>query len=461
MSSFKDLLSRVSIINEAKVSPYATAHPSFGAITSKMRAGGLSSAPLDTIKFIREVLYFLDIIGDEELNAIKRGAGFTGKKQAMLNVLKAKQQEINAKSQEIADRVSSTLDDFINGVGTNRGREEKYAAQAAAQEIASQMRQTKSGKQMDDALIDIVADESLLIKTAVAKILADIQKNLGEPGFDISEEALSEVIDYSDKINSLATLKSFIQQISNEPGYEKIAAYLSSAVKPISQGTEDEEMQEDAEDDVESYYDPSGAGVSPEEYDEVMSGDLEDVYKKIDRIVYDTNFYTIVDDEGTRPNSPELEQEYNDLVKQAIKLSGGEGPAHKVDPMLHGEYSDFSKSKYGRRDRSPISYNEMIKWLKSNGAQFEDEEYDASKADIDNDGDVEGWEKGIAKKRGFENVPNEDEETVTESYTSSYITEQVSKDSVRSRKEEKSVSFKERYKPKTSYQLDELRRYGL
>jgi hypothetical protein len=100
------------------------------------------------------------------------------------------------------------------------------------------MRQTKSGKQMDDALIDIVADESLLVKTAVAKILADIQKNLGEPGFDISEEALSEVIDYSDKINSLATLKTFIQQISSEPGYEKIAAYLSSAVKPISQGTE-------------------------------------------------------------------------------------------------------------------------------------------------------------------------------------------------------------------------------
>lgn len=362
MSSFKDLLSRVSMLNEAKVSPYAAAHPSFGAITSKMRAGGLSSAPLDTIKFIREVLYFLDIISDEELSAIKRGAGFTGKKQAMLNVLKSKQQEINSKSQEIADRVSSTLDDFINGVGTNRGREEKYAAQAAAQEIASQMRQTKSGKQMDDALTDIVADESLIVRTAVAKILADIQKNLGEPGFDISEEALSEVIDYSDKINSLATLKSFIQQIANEPGYEKIAAYLSSAVKPISQGTEDEEMQEDAEDKIHDW----------------------------------------------RPESIEEYPPYDELEDE-----------------------------------------------------LEDEEFDASKADIDNDGEVEEWEKGLAKKRGFKNVPNEDEETVTESYTSSYITEQVSKDSVRGRKEEKSVSFKERYRPKTSYQLEELRRYGL
>ena len=231
MSSFNNLLSRASFLFEAKASPYAAMHPSFGAITSKMRAGGLSSAPLDTIKFIREILYYLDIINDDELNQIKRSAGFTGKKQAMLTVLKSKQREINAKTQEIADRVTSTLDDFINGVGTNRGREEKYAAQAAAQEMASQMRQAKSGKQMDDALIDIVSDESLLVRTAVAKILADIQKNLGDPGFDIEEEALSEVIDYSGKINSLDSLKSFIQQLSAEPGYEKIAAYLSSAVK--------------------------------------------------------------------------------------------------------------------------------------------------------------------------------------------------------------------------------------
>jgi len=364
MSSFKDLLSRVSILSEAKVSPYVSAHPSFGGITSKMRAGGLSSAPLDTIKFIRETLYFLDIIGDEELNAIKRGAGFTGKKQAMLSVLKAKQQEINAKSQEIADRVTSTLDDFINGVGTNRGREEKYAAQAAAQEMADQMRQAKSGKQMDDALTDIVADESLLVKTAVAKILADIQKNLGEPGFDIEEEALSEVIDYSGKINTLAALKSFIQQIANEPGYEKIAAYLSAAVKPISQGTEDEEMQEDAEDwepeSLEQY------DVNEDEYDQAMSG--EDV---------------------------------------------------------------------------------------------EDEEYSPAKADINDDGKVEGWEKGLAKKRGFKNIPDENEETVTESYTSHYLTEQTRKDKFYHAPESKKQSFKEKYKPKTIWQLEELRRYGM
>ena len=45
--------------------------------------------------------------------------------------------------------------------------------------------------------------------------------------------------------------------------------------------------------------------------------------------------------------------------------------------------------------------------------------------------------------------------------TAGYLTEQVKSDSVRRSSTEKNLSFKERYKPKTSFQLEELRRYGL
>ena len=45
--------------------------------------------------------------------------------------------------------------------------------------------------------------------------------------------------------------------------------------------------------------------------------------------------------------------------------------------------------------------------------------------------------------------------------TGAYLTEQTKKDSVRAPKGLQSISFKEKFKPKTSYQLDELRRYGL
>ena len=100
-----------------------------------MRAGGLSSAPLDTIKFIREILFNLDVITNEELETVKSAKGFTGKKQAMLAVLRANQDGINAKADDITQAVESSLDNFISGMGANRSREEKYAAQAAATEI--------------------------------------------------------------------------------------------------------------------------------------------------------------------------------------------------------------------------------------------------------------------------------------------------------------------------------------
>ena len=45
--------------------------------------------------------------------------------------------------------------------------------------------------------------------------------------------------------------------------------------------------------------------------------------------------------------------------------------------------------------------------------------------------------------------------------TAVYLTEQTKTDKVRRPINNQSVSFKEKYKPKTSYQLDELRRYGL
>lgn len=95
---------------------------------------------------------------------------------------------------------------------------------------------------------------------------------------------------------------------------------------------------------------------------------------------------------------------------------------------------------------------DVIKPVKDaiSSTKFEDEEYDASKADVDKDGTTEPWEKGLAKKRGF-----------TESTTASYLTEQVRKDKYNKASNEASLSFTEKFKPKTSWQLQELRNYGL
>ncbi len=92
-----------------------------------------------------------------------------------------------------------------------------------------------------------------------------------------------------------------------------------------------------------------------------------------------------------------------------------------------------------------------------------------AKKDYDGDGEVESetdeymGSRDKAIRKAEEEKKAEDEETVTESYTAQYLTEQPttkSKDKPLSTIQE-SVSFKNKMKPKTSWQLEELRRYGL
>ena len=86
-------------------SPYAKYHPSFGGITKDLKAAGFSSAPLDTINFIRTSLYNLELISDEELAAAKKGSGFRAKKDNLIALLDAKEDiiEQNKDSKELTE----------------------------------------------------------------------------------------------------------------------------------------------------------------------------------------------------------------------------------------------------------------------------------------------------------------------------------------------------------------------
>lgn len=233
------------MFSEAKTSPYAASHSSFGGVTKQMRAGGLSSAPLDTIKFIREILFNLDVITEEELETVKSAKGFTGKKQAMLAVLGANQDGINAKADEITQAVEGSLDDFISGMGANRSREEKYAAQAAATEIAAEMRKARSGKELDDSLVDIVSDEKLLVKASLAKAIQELE-DLPD-GEDLSPEVLENIKKFAPQINNIAQFEALVKQMGEMEEYQIPAFHLSGTVKAIKGGLEDIAM-EDQED---------------------------------------------------------------------------------------------------------------------------------------------------------------------------------------------------------------------
>ena len=350
-SGFDNLLKRSKHLTEARQSPYAEYHGSFGPITGKMRAAGFSSAPLDTINFIRTVLYNLNILNDEELAAAKRGNGFSGKKNALLQVLAAKKDVLDERADEIAAAVEGELDTFIRSTTTNRGRAEKYAAQAAAEEVRKQTKEIRAGKDVEDALDDALGGP-LLVGAAIAKVLGSIEANLGSEGFDIEQDALDQVGDYVDRIETVDQLSDFVRQIAKEPGYQKIALYLSAAVKPLKGAAA--ESEEEGPYEVNEPGGPGGAYAENETGQNIS--EIEDEEEVISR-------------EGLNNNMRKrrlLFEKKKNWMKGAVKKPGALNAAAKSA----GE----SKSEYCASPPSGKAEKRCNLWKTFNKHRPEDEE---------------------------------------------------------------------------------------
>ena len=481
MSSFNALVKRVQILGEAKTSPYAAAHSSFGGVTKQMRAGGLSSAPLDTIKFIREILFNLDVITNEELETVKSAKGFTGKKQAMLAVLRANQDGINAKADDITQTVESSLDNFISGMGANRSREEKYAAQAAATEIAAEMRKARSGKDLDDSLVDIVSDEKLLVKASLAKAIQELE-DLPD-GEDLSPEILKNIKEFAPKIDNVEQFESFVKQMGAMEEYQIPAFHLSGTIKALKGGLEDIGMEDQEDpDDLQAKIDAALAEGGIDEQDardierlnrdgEEEEGKYNDHDGEDERCDYvpcsedgehdeKAHKYTVIEnDEEGNIQPMEYRQPEGDLIKTV-----------KSDGIVKKCYQHPEGREWAVESDRPIDFNQEGSWTwdEDGEGHVEDGEeltlesvYDAMgfiKAPVMNEN---GTTSSTCSTQQYLTEATEQIIEESEKYTADYLTEQKEADSYTSAPKEKSVSFKERFKPKTQSQLEELRRYGL
>ena len=449
MSSFNALVKRVQILGEAKTSPYAASHSSFGGVTKQMRAGGLSSAPLDTIKFIREILFNLDVITNEELETVKSAKGFTGKKQAMLAVLRANQDGINAKADDITQAVESSLDNFISGMGANRSREEKYAAQAAATEIAAEMRKARSGKELDDSLVDIVSDEKLLVKASLAKAIQELE-DLPD-GEDLAPEILKNIKEFAPKIDNVEQFESFVKQMGAMEEYQIPAFHLSGTIKALKGGLEDIGMEDQEDpDDLQAKID---AALAEGGIDEQDARDIE----RLNRDDAEDGEEDVIVNQGI----------LDEINKRADLLRDEDGDANQsfinAARAVHAKYR--RRGDTVRADAAAHFVNKAEGVLAANA---EDEEeltlesvYDTMgfiKAPVMNEN---GTTSSTCSTQQYLTEATEQIIEESEKYTADYLTEQKEADSYTSAPKEKSVSFKERFKPKTQSQLEELRRYGL
>ena len=515
-SGFNDLFNRAEFLTEAKKSPYAKYHSSFGGVTKDLKSAGFSSAPLDTINFIRTALYDLHLISDDELAAAKKGAGFAAKKNNLLALLDAKADVIEQNKDKIAKEVEDNLARYINRATTNRGKEEKYAAQKAALELAKDI---KAGEDVGDAVEDTVgqldAAESELadslqmskedpttfieIKIRDAERVEDVgnivSKYANEDGLDISGDTVQFSVDPDTPLAKAVTAH----------GIDKIEAALKRDVDRISDSVV-VVMSPDED------YEEMGYGFdSPEEPDEYSMGeegggiteveDAEDLSAKKARAGKDIgkpgkNFSKIAKSAGKKYGSKAAGERVAGavLAKMRGNYEGEEHPAQRAaESIIGAEVMWDGFRKRGQVEEVDVESGIAIVYDEDGGEHMvELGDFDVVNEIEDNENELDHFltkeqpEDYIPstdyedvldalvdddkKKHAMKKLGSEDEEEaikmqpMLESHktnTSVYLTEQAASDKRNKKTETKNQSFKEKYKPKTSWQLEELRRYGL
>ena len=241
-------------------------------------------------------------------------------------------------------------------------------------------------------------------------------------------KAINNVRQYIEThVATLDQLKAFIRKILNLEGHGEIALHLSSALRVIKK-QQDLNKIEDEETDPESYYDPSGrAGVGEEEYDSVMSSKEEEAEDDYD------------DDYG---------QELHDERKAREEWRHKE-PVNpwEAEPEINYDFTDDFDGAF------EFMYDRVV-----NGELNEQQSIEYIHHLINRDLTQEEEAQVYALFDG-PSIDKEDSMMMGESYTATYMSEQVVYSTPKPITE--SVSFKQKFAPKTSFQLEELRRYGL
>ena len=554
MSSINDLFDRVQMLGEAKVSPVGKQAPVFKDVPKKMKAAGLAASSRDAMIFITQVLSRLDIISPEVYEMTIKGQ-HRERMEKLMTILRAKEEEINAKSDEIVEYINQNLDNYTAGAGTDRNRAEKYKEQA--KEISQEVQNIKAGKEADDALRDIavtvakgldsevtdadvdalnfdeadihinIADQDLKRATA-EKIVAQLNANgyeAGVSGVGVNIEAPIGTFGGADNLGAMEKaqdqLKGLVMSVEPSIGENDLVVKVTTQDGTVS--------HEDAESLVELYRKDMLAeidkmhksmvddGIDPTTGSKFSEAEISDLYRqaaesnlsKFKRLNKHSN--------GKQQDRVDVAQSILDNVNktQAANVAPREDAETRLGatnefPDGEGKYEVVSiGGMHGQSKMGGEKFNSLADACAHAGcdpSEITSEEW------IDMEGDGTTLEFMVDEDTAIvmhKNVPAEDYETVTESryttadyitdvyanvkpivesvtvnengqttptlkylaeereeaiekvYTSQYLTEQKASDSLLVPKDEENQSFKERYQPKTSYQLEELRRYGL
>jgi hypothetical protein len=506
MSSFTKLLSRLTSLNEAKDSPMDRIMPGFqGQARALAKSRGASSGTREGRLAMLGILFDMEIIDDNVVRMFKNDPSVSRMVDYFETNGIAKQ--IKNKRDEIQAHIKDQLENKVSFTTGNRtdAAQQRYEVNKlntelkAAKKVARLERKKETGSAMSQ------------VSQVVDEILGSYEQSF-------SEDYMMEVIVGKDSdLNDISNILKYLSKYVDEEDVEVDGRNIDVVFKQSSKlgriidkvGLED--VQKEITRDLKTYSNVVEIKISLPDMDskEDMIGNLRASFKEDEE-----GYEEVGEEDAETPNAgfeglvedytdTDINQEVKKAQLQALKavegdaitegtsiylqevnlkrLAKGAGIAmglagatiggakvaqnlaKPVGSAISRTVSDITaggNEAFLERIKDPEDYKRVaakIEALRSDSVSTrmsrQTDQY------IQTDDELRDLEDEMRTKYDIPNNIYLREDV--EIGTGAYLTEQTKKDSVRAPRDQQSISFKEKFKPKTSYQLDELRRYGL
>jgi len=390
MSSFSKLLSRLTVISEAKVSPMDKILPGFQSQARLLaKDKGASSGTREGRLAMLAILFDLDIIDESVVKMFKNDPSVS----RMVDYFETNgiSKKIRERTDDIQEHIKNQLENKISFTTGNRtdDAQQRYEVNKLSAELkaAKKAARIEKKKETASAMADIVQ---------TVDMYDDLVSSI-EGSF--SDKYMLEIVASADsELEDIAKIVSYIGRFTPDKDIDvdgrsiDVVFSANSKLGRIVAKMGANTVERKIADDLRAY---GGAGVVIHEPDEQQSKELVPLLKK----------------------APVEDEEYG--------------------MVLDGE-DEYEGVDYEEAEEVDSSFDSLA------------EDY----TDVTLNPDIQQAQQQVLRTIG-KGTP------VNEKTTAYYLSEQVKTDSHTNVNKEKAVSFKERYSPKTHWQLSELRQYGL
>jgi len=396
---------------------------------------------------VLRALYDKDYINDEQFQAL-------AKKATSSNYIANTLKDINPEAHEVLFGVQQKSDDIIKHIKVNARDMLNFGLTNLQGKTYAEVQEDEPVDTDAKKLEDEVTDE--VIRLAKGLTSSDVEDTILDfdeadiyidiPDQDIKRDVSSKITDYLNKQGLEAGVSGVGVNVQAPVGFygdrnmrDTFRDMFTGKVMEI-----DGSIPEAA---IKVKFTDAGGTYEDNESDNREHGSVEEHYPE------EKDPRTAGGEMNRDSEEESVKQEVLDACKEhAIELEDptSSGMAKACNDM----YNQYGEE--GDQEKAEIAYS-LQKYYETQ-SKFD------SRKDSENIEDYEGNE-GIEDYETVnvttERYQNQQHLNVSTHSTSMYLTEQTSKDKRNKKQSVNTVSFKERYKPKTSQQLDELRRYGL